>query len=85
MYLLHAKDEALSTFKIYKNKVEIQIGCEVKRLRTHKGGEYYDPSYFQSLGIIHKTTAGYALQSNGVVERKKSYFSRDGEFHVILL
>ena len=85
MYLLHAKDEVLSSFKIYKIEVKIQVGYKLKWLRTDKGGEYYDPSYFQSLGIIHKTTAGYALQSNGVVERKKSYFSRDGEFHVILL
>ena len=70
VYLLHAKDEALNSFKIYKNEVELQVGCNLKRLRTDNGGEYYDLTYFQSMGIINKTTADYAPQSNGVVKRK---------------
>lgn len=45
MYLLHAKDEALNYFKIYIDEVELQIGCNFKRLRTDKEGEYYDPTY----------------------------------------
>ena len=78
VYLLHTKDEAINYFKIYKNKVEIQIGSKLKRLRTSKGGEYYDPNYFNSMGIIHETPAGYAPQSNGMAERKKPYSTRDG-------
>ena len=39
-YLLHSKHEVLNYFKIYINKVEIQIGSKLKRLRTDKGGEY---------------------------------------------
>ncbi|GJY20268.1 zinc finger, CCHC-type containing protein [Tanacetum coccineum] len=39
-------------------------------LRTDKGGEYYDPVYFQSTSIIHQTTAPYTPQQNGVAERK---------------
>ena len=70
VYLLHTKDEALKYFKIYKNEVELQIGSKLKRLRTNKGGEYYDPNYFNSMGIRHETTVGYAPQSNGVAERK---------------
>nr|GEY32046.1 retrotransposon protein, putative, Ty1-copia subclass [Tanacetum cinerariifolium] len=35
-----------------------------------QGGEYYDPVYFQSTGIIHQTTAPYTPQQNGVDERK---------------
>ena len=70
VYLLHSKDEALNSFKVYKNEVELQINGKLKRLRTDKGGEYYDPHYFQSMRIIHETNVGYAPQSNGVVERK---------------
>ncbi|GJR92959.1 zinc finger, CCHC-type containing protein [Tanacetum coccineum] len=70
VYLLHAKDEALDKFKIYKTEVELQQNNLIKTLRTDRGGEYYDPSYFQSVGIIHQTTAPYTPQQNGVSERK---------------
>ncbi|GJX94368.1 zinc finger, CCHC-type containing protein [Tanacetum coccineum] len=39
-------------------------------LRTDRGGEYMDTLYFQSVGIIHETTAPYTLQQNGISERK---------------
>nr|GEW52835.1 zinc finger, CCHC-type [Tanacetum cinerariifolium] len=35
-----------------------------------RGGEYYDPVFFQSVGIIHKTIAPYTPQQNGVAKRK---------------
>nr|GEY56361.1 zinc finger, CCHC-type [Tanacetum cinerariifolium] len=70
VYLLHAKHEALDKFKISKQKVELQRYDLIKVLRTDRGGEYYDPIYFQSTGIIHQTTALYTPQQNGVVERK---------------
>ncbi|GKC16440.1 zinc finger, CCHC-type containing protein [Tanacetum coccineum] len=70
VYLCHAKDEALDKFKIYKTEVELQQNDLIKTLRTDKGGEYYDPVYFQSIGIIHETTAPYTPQQNGVPERK---------------
>ena len=47
---------------MYKDEVELQVYGKLKRLRTDKGGEYYDPHYFQSMGIIHETIAGYAPQ-----------------------
>ncbi|GJY22787.1 zinc finger, CCHC-type containing protein [Tanacetum coccineum] len=70
VYLLHAKDEALDKFKIYKTEVELQQNDLIKTLRTDRGGEYYDPVFFQSVGIIHETTTPYTLQQNGVSERK---------------
>ncbi|KAD2393511.1 hypothetical protein E3N88_40488 [Mikania micrantha] len=70
VYLLYSKNEALDKFKIYKTEVELQRNELIKTLRTDRGGEYYDPSYFQSVGIIHQITAPYTPQQNGVSERK---------------
>ncbi|GKE82953.1 zinc finger, CCHC-type containing protein [Tanacetum coccineum] len=69
-YLLHAKDEALYKFRIYKTKVELQQNDLIKILRIHRGGEYYDSVFFQSERIIHETTAPYTPQQNGVAEKK---------------
>ncbi|KAJ0712899.1 putative RNA-directed DNA polymerase [Helianthus annuus] len=70
VYLLHAKDEALEKFKIYKQEVELHRSGLIKTLHTDRGGEYFDPVYFQSTGIIHHTTAPYTPEQNGVAERK---------------
>nr|GEV34497.1 zinc finger, CCHC-type [Tanacetum cinerariifolium] len=69
-YLLHAKDEALDKFRIYKTVVELQQNDLIKTSRIDRGGEYYDPVFFQSLGIIHETTAPYTPQQNGVAKSK---------------
>nr|GEX61645.1 zinc finger, CCHC-type [Tanacetum cinerariifolium] len=53
-----------------KEEVELQQNDLIKTLRTDRGGEYYDPIYFQSVGIIHETAALYTPQQFGVSERK---------------
>ncbi|GJR34330.1 putative ribonuclease H-like domain-containing protein [Tanacetum coccineum] len=40
-------DEALDKFRIYKTEVELQQNDLIKTLRTDRGGEYYDPVFFQ--------------------------------------
>ncbi|GJY13444.1 zinc finger, CCHC-type containing protein [Tanacetum coccineum] len=42
----------------------------IKRFKTDWRGEYMDTLYFQSVGIIHETTALYTPQQNGISERK---------------
>ncbi|GJS57125.1 zinc finger, CCHC-type containing protein [Tanacetum coccineum] len=57
-------------FKNVKRKTEVlAIDCTVISV-TDRGGEYMDTLYFQSLGIIHETTARYTPQQNGISERK---------------
>ncbi|GJY86272.1 zinc finger, CCHC-type containing protein [Tanacetum coccineum] len=65
-----SQDEALDKFKIDKTEVELQQNDLIKILRMDKGGEYYDPLYFQFVGIIHATTTAYTSQQNGVFERR---------------
>ncbi|GKA07000.1 zinc finger, CCHC-type containing protein [Tanacetum coccineum] len=43
---------------------------DASRFKTDKGGEYMDTLYFQSVGIIHETTAPYTPQQNDISERK---------------
>ena len=69
-YLLNSKDEALEKLRVFKTEVELQQGISIKVFRTDRGGEFYDPTYFQSVGIIHETIAPYTPQQNGVAERK---------------
>jgi hypothetical protein len=44
VYLLKSKDEALDYYKIYKAKVENQLERKIKRLWSHRGGEYFSTS-----------------------------------------
>nr|GEY30663.1 zinc finger, CCHC-type [Tanacetum cinerariifolium] len=70
VYLLHDKHKALDKFKIYKQEVKLRRQDLIKVSRTDRGGEFYDPVYLQSTGIIHQTTAPYTPQQNVVAEKK---------------
>lgn len=70
VYLLNHKHEALDKFKIFKAEVENTCETTIKRLRTDRGGEYYDPTFFENVGIVHEVTAPYTPQQNGIAERK---------------
>ena len=72
VYLLKSKDEMIEKFFLYKNEVENHLKKKIKVLRSDRGGEYESPFFYVCTqhGIIHKTTAPYSPQSNGVVERK---------------
>jgi hypothetical protein len=41
LYMLHNKNEALDSFKIFKDEVEKQCGKKIKIVRSDRGGEYY--------------------------------------------
>ena len=41
LYMLHNKNEALDTFKVFMPEVEKQCGKSIKIVRTDQGGEYY--------------------------------------------
>ena len=41
LYMLHNKDEALDSFKVFKVEVEKQFGKQIKIVRIDRGGEYY--------------------------------------------
>jgi hypothetical protein len=49
--------------------VENQCNVRIKCLRSDRG-EYYFPSYCESVDSIHETPIAYTSQQNGVVERK---------------
>ena len=48
VYLLNYKDEVMEKFKIYKEEVELHCESFIKCLRSDRGGEYYDSTYFES-------------------------------------
>nr|GEY36835.1 zinc finger, CCHC-type [Tanacetum cinerariifolium] len=72
-YFLTSKDQALSTFKEFRQKIEMEIRMKVRMLRTDKGCEFTSnefTKYCKENGIARQLTAPYSPQQNGVVERR---------------
>ena len=82
VYLISHKSEALERFKIFKTKVEKQLGKVIKIVRSDRGGEYYGQhgdlgqclgpfaEFLQSCGIKGQYTMPGTIEQNGVVERR---------------
>ncbi|PWA60828.1 ribonuclease H-like domain, Reverse transcriptase, RNA-dependent DNA polymerase [Artemisia annua] len=72
-YFLASKDQAFSTFKEFKQKIEMELRLKLRILRTDRGGEFTSnefTQYCKDNGIARQLTAPYSSQQNGVVERR---------------
>ena len=86
LYILHSKDEALDTFKVFMAEVEKQCGKQIKILRSNRGGECYGrymengqaPGLFAKFLQEHEIVAQYTMSGfpnqNGVEERRNQNF-----------
>ena len=73
VYFWKCKSEAFEQFKRFKSLVEKQSGCQIKSLRTDRGGEFLSTefnTYCEENGIHRELTAPRTLQQNGIAERK---------------
>lgn len=73
IYFLAEKSETFSMFKVFKNLVEKESGCDICCLRTDRGGEFTSKEFnvfCVDHGIKRHLTAAYTPQQNGVAERK---------------
>ena len=80
--MLHNKDEALNSFKVFKAEVEKQCGKQIKIVRTDRIGEYYGryiedgqaprpfAKFLQEHGIVAQYTMPSSPDQNGVAERR---------------
>nr|GEZ02280.1 hypothetical protein [Tanacetum cinerariifolium] len=58
VYLLKHKHELFENFKVFKSKVELQLGKKIKALRSDRGGEYLSQEFKDYLRYP-KETMGY--------------------------
>ena len=82
LYLLHSKNKALETFKVFKAKVEKQCKKQIKIVRSNRGGEYYGrytengqapglvSRFLQEHGIVAQYTMPGSPEQNGVAKRR---------------
>nr|GEU96443.1 hypothetical protein [Tanacetum cinerariifolium] len=70
---LRTKDETPEVIKNFLKKISIRLQAHVIIVRSDNGTEFKNhvlKEYFDSVGIIHETSAAKNPQQNGVVERK---------------
>nr|GEX19810.1 hypothetical protein [Tanacetum cinerariifolium] len=73
VYLLKHKHEVFETFKVFKKKVENQLGKTIKSPCFDRRGEYMSQEFLDHLkdhGTISHRTLLYTSQHNGVSERR---------------
>ncbi|GJV90492.1 retrotransposon protein, putative, ty1-copia subclass, partial [Tanacetum coccineum] len=73
IYLLKHKHEIFETIKVFKIKVENQLGKTIKALRSDRGGEYISQEfkdYLKACGIVQWITPPYTPQYNSVSMRR---------------
>lgn len=74
IYLLKSKSEALSTFKQFKNLLELLFGFPVKFMQSNWLGELRPfTSFLTELGIVSRVICIHTHHQNGVIERKHRY------------
>ena len=62
VFILKTKDESFERFKEWKAMVELQIGRNVKKLRTDNGWEFFKfdfEKFCQTEGIVRHKTVTY--------------------------
>ncbi len=73
MKFIKLKSDVLEAFKEWEAMVYNCFGVRIKYFHTDGGGEYCGTEFekvLMDLGIVHKTTAPYTLEHNGVAEQK---------------
>ena len=82
LYMLHNKNEALDSFKVFKAEVEKQCDKQIKIVRIDRGGEYYGrytedgqaPSPFVKFLQEHGIVAQYIMSGSpdhyGITKRR---------------
>jgi len=74
VWFLKFKSETFENFKKFKVFVEKQSGCQIKTLRTDRGGEFTSKefsTFSEEYGIRRELTASYTPEQNGIAGRKK--------------
>nr|GEW55502.1 hypothetical protein [Tanacetum cinerariifolium] len=73
VHFLRTKDETPEVIKNFLKKIYVRLQAHVIIVRTDNRTEFKNQvlkKYFDSVGIIHETSAAKTPQQNGVVERK---------------